>query len=60
MIGSTDDDTLLLEELDENVYLNVRHTKDFRFVTVNAFSPMSSMVLALSSKHFELRKEISF
>lgn len=42
MIGSTDDDVLLLEELDENVYVNIRHTKDFRFIAVNTFSSTSS------------------
>jgi len=45
MIGSTDEDVLLLEETDENVYVNIRHTKDFRFVTVNTFSTTSSKVI---------------
>lgn len=44
MIGSTDEDVLLLEEQNENVYVNIRHTKDFHFVTVNTFSPTSSKV----------------
>ncbi|KAI9089018.1 hypothetical protein K1719_029297 [Acacia pycnantha] len=44
MIGSTDEDVLLLEESDEGVHINIRHTKDFRFVTVNAFSIISSKV----------------
>lgn len=45
MIGSTDEDMLLLEESDDNVYVNIRHTKDFRFVTVNTFSTTSSKVI---------------
>lgn len=45
MIGSTDDDVLILEESDNNVFVNIRHTKDFRFVTVNTFSTASSKVL---------------
>lgn len=44
MIGSTDEDVLLLEESDDNVHVNIRHTKDFRFVTVNTFSITSSKV----------------
>lgn len=47
MIGSTEEDVLLLEESDDNVYVNLRHTKDFQFVTVTTFSPMSSKVLLL-------------
>ncbi|KAK2657360.1 hypothetical protein Ddye_010412 [Dipteronia dyeriana] len=34
IIGSTDEDVLLLEEPDENVYVNMRHTKDFHLVSV--------------------------
>lgn len=52
MIGSTDDDVLLLEELDENVYVNIRHTKDFRFIAVNTFSPTSSKVSSLCKVKF--------
>lgn len=44
MIGSTDDDVLLLDELEEGTYVNIRHTKDFRFVFVNTFSTRSSKV----------------
>jgi protease II len=47
MIGSTDEDVLVLEESDDNVHVNLRHTKDFRFVTVNTFSTTSSKVNAL-------------
>ncbi|XP_065633941.1 uncharacterized protein LOC112038081 [Quercus suber] len=49
MIGSTDEDVLLLEESDENVYVNIRHTKDFRFVTVNTFSTTSSKVFLINA-----------
>ncbi|KAL5557164.1 hypothetical protein UlMin_039400 [Ulmus minor] len=49
MIGSTDDDVLLHEELDESVHVNIRHTKDFRFVTVNTFSPTSSKVFLINA-----------
>jgi len=44
LIGSTDEDVLLLEESDENVYISLRHTKDFKFFTVNTLSPTSSKV----------------
>ncbi|XP_062102201.1 uncharacterized protein LOC133811748 isoform X2 [Humulus lupulus] len=47
-IGSTDDDVLLLEELDDSTYVNIRHTKDFRFVAVfliNAADPLSGLTL---------------
>ncbi|KAJ7944376.1 Protease 2 [Quillaja saponaria] len=49
MIGSTDDDVLLLEEPDENIHVNIRHTKDFQFVTVNTFSIMSSKVFLINA-----------
>ncbi|KAK4393360.1 Dipeptidyl aminopeptidase BI [Sesamum angolense] len=42
MLGSNDEDVLLLEELQEKVHLGIRHTKDFRYLTVNAFSTQSS------------------
>lgn len=44
MIGSTDDDALLLDEPNDNVFVNIRHTKDFHFVTVNVFSTTFSKV----------------
>lgn len=47
IIGSNKDDILVLEEPDENVYLNIRHTKDFRFITLNVFSDTHSKVLFL-------------
>lgn len=43
-MGSDEDDALLLEESDDNIYVNIRHTKDFRFVTVNTFSTTFSKV----------------
>lgn len=45
LIGSTDEDVLLLEESDENVYISLRHTKDFKFLTVNTLSPTSSKLI---------------
>ncbi|XP_027346884.1 uncharacterized protein LOC113858419 isoform X3 [Abrus precatorius] len=49
LIGSTDQDVLLLEESDENVHVNIRHTKDFHFVTVNTFSTTSSKVFLINA-----------
>jgi len=45
MIGSNEDDILMLEEHDENIFLNIRHTKDFRYITLNVFSDTHSKVL---------------
>jgi len=45
MIGSNKDDILILEEPDENIFLNIRHTKDFRYITLNVFSDIHSKVL---------------
>ena len=50
MIGSTDEDTLLLEEPDDDVHVYIRHTKDFNFVTVNRFTPTSSKVCMTSEE----------
>lgn len=44
IIGSTDEDALLLEESNEKVVVNIRHTKDFHFVCVHTFSTTSSKV----------------
>lgn len=44
VLGSDKNDVLILEEPDENVYVNIRNTKDFRYVTVNIFSDISSKV----------------
>ncbi|PSS30779.1 Protease [Actinidia chinensis var. chinensis] len=49
MIGSNEEDTLLLEELTGNVHVNIKHTKDFRFVTVNTFSTTSSKVFLINA-----------
>lgn len=55
MIGSTDEDVLLMEESDDNVHINIRHTKDFRFVTVNTFSTTSSKVSLFKTVCCEVR-----
>lgn len=44
MLGSKDEDVILLDEPGENVHVNIRHTKDYRFVTVNVFSTTYSKV----------------
>lgn len=49
MLGSTDEDVMLLEEPEENVHVNIRHTKDFKFVTVYVFSTTYSKVLLYTS-----------
>ncbi|KAG9440773.1 hypothetical protein H6P81_020938 [Aristolochia fimbriata] len=48
MIDSDKEDVLLLEEFDENVYVNIRNTKDFRFVTVHTFSNTFSRVYLIN------------
>lgn len=49
MFGSNEEDVLLLEEPTENVHVNIRHTKDFCFVTVNMFSTKSSKVFLINA-----------
>ncbi|KAK9678590.1 hypothetical protein RND81_11G221800 [Saponaria officinalis] len=49
ILGSDDDAVLLLEESKENVYLNIRHTKDFNFVTVHVLSTTASKVYLIDS-----------
>ncbi|XP_071915974.1 uncharacterized protein [Coffea arabica] len=49
MVGSDEDDILLLEDPQENVYVNIRHTKDFQFVTVNTFSTTSSKIFLINA-----------
>lgn len=49
IIGSTDEDALLLEESNENVCVNIRHTKDFHFVCVHTFSTTSSKVFLINA-----------
>lgn len=45
MIGTNEKDVMLLDESDKNVSINIRHTKDFKFVTVNTFSATSSKLI---------------
>ncbi|KAH7843110.1 hypothetical protein Vadar_012745 [Vaccinium darrowii] len=49
MLGSNEEDVLLLDEPMENVYVNIRHTKDFRFVAVNMFSTKFSKVFLINA-----------
>ncbi|CAK9185446.1 unnamed protein product [Ilex paraguariensis] len=49
LLGSKEGDILLLEEPQDNVHVNIRHTKDFRFVTVNMFSTTSSKVFVINA-----------
>ncbi|XP_066383350.1 uncharacterized protein [Miscanthus floridulus] len=49
MIGSNKDDILMLEEHDENIFLNIRHTKDFRYITLNVFSDTHSKVYLINA-----------
>ncbi|XP_077233557.1 prolyl oligopeptidase family protein [Tasmannia lanceolata] len=49
MIGSGKDDVLILDESDETVYVNIRNSKDFRFVTVHTFSNAFSKVFLINA-----------
>ncbi|PKA54322.1 oligopeptidase B [Apostasia shenzhenica] len=49
MMGSSKDDVLIMDESNEDVYVNIRNTKDFRFITVNAFSNTSSKVYLINA-----------
>ncbi|KAJ0963395.1 hypothetical protein J5N97_028517 [Dioscorea zingiberensis] len=49
MLGSSKDDDLILEESDDSVFVNIRNTKDFRFVAVNMFSNTSSKVYLINA-----------
>ncbi|KAM7516587.1 hypothetical protein LguiA_006170 [Lonicera macranthoides] len=49
MLGSSEEDKLLLEAPEENVYVNIRHTKDFRFVTAYMFSTTFSKVFLINA-----------
>ncbi|GMH14761.1 hypothetical protein Nepgr_016602 [Nepenthes gracilis] len=49
MVGSNGDDVLLLEEPSESVYINIRHTKDFKFVALYVFSTTASKVFLIDS-----------
>nr|CAB3457224.1 unnamed protein product [Digitaria exilis] len=48
-IGSNKDGILILEEPDENIFLNIRHTKDFRYITLNVFSDIHSKVYLIKA-----------
>ncbi|KAL6572892.1 hypothetical protein OROHE_002368 [Orobanche hederae] len=48
-LASKDEDVLLLEDHHENVHINVRHSKDFQFLTVNVFSTQSSKVFLINA-----------
>lgn len=54
MLGSSKDDVLILEEFDDSVFVNIRNTKDFRFVSVNTFSNTSSKVVSCQEPFFFL------
>ncbi|CAH1437447.1 unnamed protein product [Lactuca virosa] len=49
MLGSKDEDVILLEEPEENVHVNIRHTKDFKIVTVYVFSTTYSKVFLINA-----------
>ncbi|WVZ65173.1 hypothetical protein U9M48_014582 [Paspalum notatum var. saurae] len=49
IIGSNKDDILMLEEHDENIFLNIRHTKDFQYITLNVFSDTHSKVYLIKA-----------
>ncbi|GER35697.1 prolyl oligopeptidase family protein [Striga asiatica] len=49
ILGSKNEDVLLLEEPHENVHINVRHTKDFHYLTVNVFSTQYSKVFLINA-----------
>ncbi|KAI3719168.1 hypothetical protein L6452_20062 [Arctium lappa] len=50
MLGSKDEDVILLEGMVENVHVNIRHTKDFRFITVNVFSTTYAKSVCIDNK----------
>ncbi|KAH6761644.1 Prolyl oligopeptidase family protein [Perilla frutescens var. hirtella] len=49
MLGSDAEDVIILEEPLENVHLNIRHTKNFQFFTVNVFTTQSSKVFLINA-----------
>ncbi|KAL4563690.1 hypothetical protein LXL04_027735 [Taraxacum kok-saghyz] len=49
MLGSKDEDVILLEEPAQNIHVNIRHTKDYKFVTVNVFSTTYSKVFLINA-----------
>lgn len=48
MIVSNEEDIMIFEEADDNIYVNIRHTKDFHYVTVNMFSTKYSKVFLIN------------
>nr|KAJ0215001.1 hypothetical protein LSAT_V11C300150790 [Lactuca sativa] len=48
MLGSKDEDVILLEEPEENVHVNIKHTKDFKFVTLYVFSTTYSKLVHIT------------
>ncbi|KAL4572582.1 hypothetical protein LXL04_019362 [Taraxacum kok-saghyz] len=49
MLGTKDEDVILLEEPAQNIHVNIRHTKDYKFVTVNVFSTTYSKVFLINT-----------
>ncbi|KAI3922068.1 hypothetical protein MKX01_005757 [Papaver californicum] len=49
LIGENENGVLIMEESDGNVYLSIRHTKDFQFVTVNVSSVTFSKVYLINA-----------
>ncbi|KAG9154586.1 hypothetical protein Leryth_017343 [Lithospermum erythrorhizon] len=49
MIESNEKDVLLYEELEDNVHVKIRHTKDFQHVVVYRFSTSTSKVFLINA-----------
>ncbi|XP_019191930.1 PREDICTED: uncharacterized protein LOC109186418 isoform X1 [Ipomoea nil] len=49
MLSTDEEDALLLEEPNASINLNIRHTKDFLFVTVNVLAPTFSKVFLIDA-----------
>nr|GMC68695.1 protease 2-like [Ipomoea batatas] len=49
MLNTDEEDVLLLEEPNASVNLNIRHTKDFHFVTVNVLATTFSKVFLIDA-----------
>eukprot|EP01018_Ginkgo_biloba_P003873 Gb_38885 [translate_table: standard] len=50
VLGSSESDVMLMEELDETCYINIRNTKDYQFITVNSSSSTSSEVCLINAE----------
>ncbi|WOH10048.1 hypothetical protein DCAR_0729509 [Daucus carota subsp. sativus] len=48
-ILGTNEDVLIYKETEGNVHINIRHTKDFRFISVNTFSAAYSKVFLINA-----------